>query len=171
MTARRLLALPLLLTAGSVACASTGGGPAQMFAPYLEGSLAPHRSQVSASVERVSAVLPDAYELMGLPVAADETLGELTFVTPELEIDGPLYEGEMNSDYMDCGVGDDGVRADVYGVRFAVLTRLLPDPSGVTTVETILRGFAADPAGEVACHGTGKLEGDIARVLRIRAPL
>lgn len=171
MTARRLLVFPLLLTASGLACASAAGGPARMFAPYLVGTVAPHRSQVAASVERVSAALPEAYELMGFPVQPDESLGELTFVTPELKIDGPLYEGEMNSDYLDCGVGDDGVRADVYGVRFAVLTRLVPDPSGGTTVETVLSGFAADPAGEVACRGTGKLEGDIAHVLRIRAPL
>jgi hypothetical protein len=160
---------PLGIAVVVAACASAGGGPAELFAPYLEGTLEPHRTEVMASVERVSAVLPEAYELMGLPVSLDEDLGENTWVTPELQIDGPLYQGEQNSDYIDCGMSDEGPRADVYSVEFAVLTRLIPGPSA-TTVETVLSGVAADPAGPVTCTGTGKLERDIARVLRLRAP-
>lgn len=171
MVSIRLLPLGLAVaTVTTVAACASGGGPAQLFAPYFDGQVAPHRTEVPTSVDRVSALVPGAYELMGLPVSLDEELGEVTFVTPEMELAGALYQGEPNSDYIDCGMADQGPRADVFPVRFAVLTRVMPGPAGCSMVETVLCGFAKDPAGEVACRGTGKLEGDISRVLLRRAP-
>ena len=168
MSFRRRAVLPFLALALG-ACASAGG--VDVYTTYFSGELAPHRTVLDVSPERVAEVLPDAYELMGLPVEQSEDRPGL-FLTPEMEIEGSLYEGERNSDYMDCGETAEGPRADGAAIRFALFTRLASHPDGGTAVETALGGFARDDAtGEdVACHGTGKLESQIARVLRIRAP-
>ena len=180
MVSRRRSVLPLLLTIQVAGCASAGsgapaGGPLELperFTTVFRGDVEPHREVIPAPIERVAEQVPGAYELMGLPVALASNTEELMFITPALRISGTLYEGERNSDYINCGRGVNGPRADTYEVEFALYTTLKPDENGFTVVETALSGFAGDRttrSGDVACAGTGRLERDIARVLRSRA--
>lgn len=175
-------ALIPLLTAVLVACGASGPSGSslgrldspELFSAFSRADVSAHRSEVAAPVDRVAAVLPGVYDYLGLPVDRVEDARPVLFATPDLRIRGQLYEGERNSDYIDCGeTGPGGERADLYEVEFVVMTRLRDDGQGGTIVETLLNGAARRPGvtddSAVRCRGTGKLELQIATLLRARA--
>lgn len=177
MTSVRLPVI-VLMAWTLTACASSGRSEDPLalpdeFTTYFRGDLAPHRTVLSAPLERVDREVAGAYEYMGLPVALASDPEARIYITPTLQLRGPLYEGERNSDYIDCGTGATGARADQYDLRFAAYTKLSPgEEDGRTVVETLLSGFASSGdirGGDMPCRGTGKLEESIARILRARA--
>lgn len=174
--------LPMALAAFLSACGASGTPGSSMgrldspelFSALSRADVPAHRSELAAPVDRVAAAVPGVYEYLGLPVDRVEDALPVLFATPDLRIRGQLYEGERNSDYIDCGeTGPGGERADLYEVEFVVLTRLLDDGQGGTVVETLLNGSARRPGvtddSAVRCRGTGKLERQIATLLRARA--
>lgn len=171
----------------TLACAGGGTG-----APPTAGSPAPRRTPldaperfsilfhangshssvvVAAPMQQLWQLLPDAYRVIGFPgKPARGRGGEQLFVTPHMEISGPMYPGERTSDYIDCGVSPTtGGRSDDYVVTFVIVTRLEPAAEGGTRVETLIDGHARDRTlggNSVPCHGTGKMEGQIADLLK-----
>lgn len=127
-----------------------------------------HSSRIRGAPEALAEEVPAIYRYLGLDAAAASSGDPLTFFTPPMTISGLLYEGERNSDYIDCGSAMQGKRADLYEVRFALVTRLAADGEE-TLVQTRLEGLARDRytnEAPVVCGGTGKLEGEIAELLR-----
>lgn len=126
---------------------------------------------VAAPIEQVWRLLPEAYRVIGFPGRpAAATAGEQLFATPHMEISGPMYPGERTSDYIDCGVSPTtGMRSDEYLVTFVIVTRLEPAAQGGTRIMTLIDGHARDRTlggNSVPCHGTGKMEGQIAELLK-----
>jgi hypothetical protein len=149
-------------------CASSGGGtsdPARerdRFTVFFRADAIPVRRVTRAPVEAVWAVVPQVFEGLGYPGGASVYEGERVYLTPNLKIEKRLYEGDLNSLYLDCGRTAAGVpAADVYAVTFAILTRVTPQDSARTIVEVIIDGTARDQAersSPVSCAGTGRLE-------------
>lgn len=177
----RRAAVPLVLSL-LAACAGPSGGPP---APVAEGSPALpdrftiqyradrgiHESFVERPVEEVADLLPEVYQHLGLPVAPASNTETLTFITPTLKIQGRHCEGELNSEYFDCGAGLRGRQADHLPIDFVAVTELLPDEAGGTVVRTLVDGTAFDryrSTQSYPCRGTGKLEAQIAELLERR---
>lgn len=169
-----VLIVPFLLAG----CGGSTGGPKaardlelpERYFVRFRADADPHRSTVPAPLAQVEEAIPFAYRQVGFPVGRAGG-GDNLFITPTLRIKSQLYEGERTSKYIDCGSGPGGPRADLYQVEFVLLTRLRPDGGERTIVETILDGRAKDRAVSaypVACRGTGRLEGEIAELLRRR---
>lgn len=174
---RAALAAAISLT---LACAGgTAGSPTPARAPLdaperfsiLFRPNGSHSSDlVAAPIGQVWQLLPDAYRVIGFPGApAAARDGEQLFATPHMEISGPMYPGERTSDYIDCGSSPTtGKRSDEYVVTFVIITRLEAAEGG-TRVQTLIDGHARDRTlggNSVPCHGTGKMEGQIADLLK-----
>lgn len=168
-----LLALPLLLSA----CATGGGGaghrPADLpdrYSVIFTDDVPAHETMLDAPIDRVNELVPVVYEFLGLPLDPASRARDRLHVTPNMRIQGQLYPGEKTSAYLDCGsASPGGPRADLPGVRFAIVTRLREGGDGETVVETLMSGTAPRDAvtgGTIRCRGTGKLEGQIAQLLR-----
>jgi hypothetical protein len=128
-----------------------------------------HRSELPVPPEELVEEVPEAYRFVGLPVDGPRGDGPWLFFTPNMSLEKPLYEGERNSDYIDCGSAIQGERADLYSLEFVLATRLRAAPGGGTIVESRLEGRARDRFTNerpVFCSGTGKLEAEIAELLR-----
>lgn len=125
------------------------------------------RSSVRATPEEAWEALPKVYEGLSIPVGtsipASFTLGNL-----KLELSRTLGSQRL-SNFISCGEGPLGTPlADSYRVTMSVITKLAPDPSGGTTVETRVLASAANRAtssGSVECGSTGRLEAMIAERL------
>lgn len=181
---RATMAAAISLT---LACASGGGGAAPtagspnpgrspLTAPdrfsILFAANGSHTSEVvAAPIERVWQLLPDAYRLVGFPGApAEGRGGAQLFVTPHMQISGPMYPGERTSDYINCGASSTaGKRSDAHEVTFVIVTRLTPAAEGGTRITTLIDGHSRDRAlggNSVPCHGTGKMERQIADLVK-----
>jgi len=174
---RRPLLTCLALALVGTACASGGGAPRSFENPLgLPQNIsieqrreAPvHRTEVSHAAQELASEVTGVYRYLGLEVE-ESPRDPYLFFTPSMRITGQLYEGERNSAYLNCGSALQGERADVYEVEFALVTRLRPLEAGGTVVETRMEGRARDRfVNEVPvyCTGTGKLEAEIAELLR-----
>lgn len=165
--------LAVLVTPFIVSCASGGGGgrsdvPDRYSISYRSDVEGYHFAFDSSADEIVEA-LPEVYRLLGFPGSLASSSDELLFISPSARAEGRIYEDERNSAYLDCGRGTTGPRADTYLLQFVVVTRVVPlEPEG-SEIEVIMDGSANDRynnVNAVPCRGTGKLEGQIADLLR-----
>lgn len=175
--------VPMACLLASVLTAACAGGSPSRPGPLelpdrwevrFRADVLPYRTVVPAPIERVAPEVEEVYRLMGLAAARATNTEDLLFITPNLRITGRLYEGEWNSDYLDCGEGFGGQRANTDEIRFAAYTRLTEEVPGETVVETQLGGTAVPregvaSTGSAYCSGTGKLEQRISDLLRARA--
>lgn len=175
---RPTLSLGLVLVVS--ACAGAGGGPStdrsagvlERFSGGQRVEGATHSVALGAPVAQVAEALPGVYRELGLPVQQVRDTPPITFTTSDLRIQGRLYEGERNSAYLDCGTSMSGPRADTYELQIAVATQLRAAEGGGTVAETFVDGRARDRYANtdpVPCHGTGRLEAQIAELLRQRS--
>ena len=173
----RLALIPLLFLL--TACASGGLGPntehalgmPERFENTFRLEPQIHSTELAVPVERVAEAVPEVYRQLGLPVERSRR-GAYTFTTPNLRIEGRLYETERNSEYFSCGTSMAGERADLYELEFALVVRLVPVEGGGTRAQSFLGARARDRyAGTdpVACRGTGRLEEDALTILRRQA--
>jgi hypothetical protein len=147
--------LPVLFLA---ACASAGTGPRTYHVTYRADAPS-SRHVLPYPPEAVWAALPRAYaemQLPGGPVSRDR----MEFTTPQLRVQSQLY-GRRNSDFMDCGIVDNGRRLEDHGeVMLAMITRLEAAPGG-TAVMTQLDAYARrrdTSSDRVVCSTRGVLE-------------
>lgn len=167
----------LVMVAGLAACSggnsSRGGDPLALpdrFMVTYRAGLDMKRDTIRASVSQAAAALPGVFELVGFPIVPAGNAEVPTFITPQLEITGELFEGEDNADYLKCGTFNlSGDRSDAFVIRFAVIVQLTALESGGTEVGVIIDGEAWDKFLQIpsqGCVGTGKLERDIHATLR-----
>lgn len=120
------------------------------------------RRVIPAPVDAVWRVVPASIESLNLPGTPAVDPNDHIYVTPRMKIHNRLYEGESNSEYLDCGKTIGGQpAADEYLVIFDLSMRLRPTPVGETEVDIIVDGTAQDMKERslaVRCHGTGKFE-------------
>lgn len=172
------LSFAALLALVAAGCASSGPGGRSFEAPLGFRSDIPneqrpeapvHRTEVPHSRGQVAAQVREVYRYLGLEAPSAGDAEPFTYLTPAMRITGRLYEGERNSEYIDCGSALQGERADLFEVEFALATRLREEEDGGTLVETRLEGRAWDRyvnEAPVFCAGTGKLESQIGQLLR-----
>jgi len=162
-----LLALPMLSCAG-------GGGRSPIpddWSVRYRADARGYRFAFDAPPDRIVEILPDVYGYLGFPGALATNSEDLVFISPTATAEGPIYEGERNSSYLDCGTGTARPRADTDVLRFAVVTRIVPLESGGSEIEVIVDGQArakqrANNRNSIPCRGTGRLEGQVAALLR-----
>jgi hypothetical protein len=72
------------------------------------------------------------------------------------------FAGHRMSEFVDCGAGMTGRKADSYRIYMSLLTLVNPDGAGGTKLETIFVPFGQDvsagSADRVPCGSTGQLE-------------
>ena len=132
------------------------------FTVWFRSDAAVARRVIPASVEAVWAVLPQVFVGLGYPGGPSIRAGEREYMTPTLKIHDHLYEGDLNSLYLNCGHTSTGTPvADAYAITFAILARVTPQDSGRSLAEVMIDGTARDRAersNPVSCTGTGRLE-------------
>ena len=170
----RMASLPPCLSVTLVACAGGRRGPDEtgdVFAVWVRSDAPPLRRVLPAPVEAVWAALPDAFIALGFP-GGPSARGERMYLTPSMTVRGALYQGELNSVYLDCGrTAAGGLAADVYAINFAILARLTPQDSTHTLVEVLVDGTARDrgqSSNSIFCTGTGRLETALVQRLETR---
>ena len=170
---RRSRTLALLLSPVVVSCASGGGSSDfDSYSITVRDDARGYKYTLEASAERIIDALPIVYEYFGFPGGLASNQDGLVFISPTATAEGRIYEEAPNSDFLDCGATVGArQRADTHIVQFAVITRIVPLDAGGTEIEIILDGRARERAqrlNAVPCRGKGKLEGEIAALLRSR---
>lgn len=157
-----LACTPGLRPAGEVITRGDEVSPTERFTVRYRADVNPIHRVVALPVNRVWAALPRAFEALHYPGAPSDQADERVFLTPYLVLRGSLYEGELNSVYLDCGRNPLGASvADSWRITFAILVRLTPQGEGRTAVDVLIDGNANDPvlrANSQHCSGTGRLE-------------
>jgi hypothetical protein len=171
----------LLLTVGRSA-AQEGPVPPQKtqtgerFTVWVRADAQPWRWTIALPVDKVWAVLPDAFKDLGYPGGPRTGGGDLIYLTPPLKVNDRLYQEDANSLYLNCGSTSAGAPvADKYQVVFAILSKVTPRPGGTggSDVDIVIDGTARDWSGSersvpVYCTGTGRLETAIFELLEKR---
>ena len=147
------------------ACARAGAGveapPTDASALQTRRTMAVTSERVSASSSRIWKAIPDAFRELGFEGKPSAT-EEMTYVSPSLRINGRLYDGELNSAYLDCGrTPAGGLAADEYGVTFAVFIKVVPVVADASMIEARIDGVSrtrSETSGRNRCWGTGRLE-------------
>lgn len=118
-------------------------------------------SDLEAPVDRVWAVLPGAYEQLGLTGASSDPARRTVSVSTSFT---RRFLGEQATRYVDCGTGSFGTPiAQQYTIRLTVTTTVNPaaDGSGSRLDNMVeARAFSTDGANAVAaqCRTQGRLE-------------
>lgn len=180
-----LLALPLL------ACASTGGGSADVPGTPPAGSAAPApttmrvstpggnlnirvrpdemRSSfiVAAPIDRVWRALPATFDSLGIPGAVVDAAAR-RYGSTGFRVRRRLGTAPV-SRYFDCGQTQIGENADEYNVQLQVVATLSTGTAGTTNVEVLLDALARPVAfsqGYQACSTRGTLDARLIERLR-----
>jgi hypothetical protein len=115
--------------------------------------------------------LPEVYRYVGFPGGMASSRDALVFISPTATAEGRIYREEPNSLYLDCGAVLGGPRADSHILQFVIVTRIVPLETGGSEIEVIVDGLArarTHNSNAVPCRGTGRLENQIAALLRSR---
>ena len=143
---------------------------ARMFTVWSRKDVSHFSGVLPTAVDSVWRIVPVAFQSLHFPGAPSVYPGDRVYLTPYLKIERRLYEGEANSQYLNCGftaVGEPA--ADVYRVTFALIARLLPRSGGGTEVDIVVDGSAQNMIERqepVRCTGTGKLEALVFQILQ-----
>ncbi|MGZ8412920.1 MAG: hypothetical protein ACXW61_07930 [Gemmatirosa sp.] len=129
------------------------------------------REALALSVDRVWALLPLAYEAVGLPLSTLDTERRL------LGAGGVRAQGRLGgawlSRYVDCGTAPTGIpNADSWTVTLDVATRVDGNAAGAglsTTVRATGRPSATSTSNPVNCVSRGALEKRLAELVREQA--
>ena len=142
----------------------------RMFTVWSRKDVSHFSGVLPTAVDSVWRIVPVAFQSLHFPGAPSVYPGDRVYLTPYLKIERRLYEGEANSQYLNCGftaVGEPA--ADVYRVTFALIARLLPRSGGGTEVDIVVDGSAQNMIERqepVRCTGTGKLEALVFQILQ-----
>lgn len=163
--------LAVLATTFVVSCAGGGGGPSTFdsYSIRYRADARGYRYSFATPTERIAEALPDVYRSFGFPGSLASNSDALLFISPTATAEGRIYAEVPNSDYLDCGTVLGGPRADTHIVQFVIVTRIVPLEAGGSEIEVIIDGLARDRAhntNAVPCGGTGKLEAELAALLR-----
>lgn len=120
---------------------------------------------LSVSAQLAFSVLPSVYAELRLPIAsmdtAKRTIAGAT-VTARRQ-----FGGKSLSNYIECGSTVAGHTANIYEVRFNVVSRVTAKTADRSLLSMLLSAHASSDGGEaVLCSSTGRLELLIARTLK-----
>lgn len=157
---------PLVLS-----CAAGGGGSSTLdgYSIRYRADARGYRYTFASPSDRIVEALPEVYRYLGFPGGLASSTNELLFISPTATTDGRIYNEEPNSLYMDCGTVLGGPRADSHILQFVIVTRIVPLESGGSEIEVIIDGLARQRStntNAVPCEGTGRLEDQVAALLR-----
>ena len=125
---------------------------------------------IPAAPQAIWAALPLAYQDLGIPLAAYDSV-QLYIGNPGMAISGNRLGGQRISRFLNCGMdGMLGALADRYDVRLNVVSRVRADgDDGI--LETQVAGEAAQrgtAGAAVPCSSTGQLEDALANATKLR---
>jgi len=169
---RSALASLVALVLASCASGGAGGGNGDFdsYSVSYRADARGYRYTFASSTDRVVEALPEAYGYLGFPGNLATNSDELLFISPSATAEGRIYDDAPNSSYLDCGRGVGATaRADSHIVQFALVTKIVSLETGGSEIEVIIDGRARERAhnmNAIPCQGTGKLEAELAAVLR-----
>ncbi len=120
---------------------------------------------VAAPVDSVWLALPVVYDRLEIPVALSDRT-QWTFGNPRYR--AHRIEGNLLSQYLDCGRGLGAPYADQYSVTLSVLTRLTEAEGGTMVVTTIDGAAVPRELGggiTVPCFSEGTLESRLVQLI------
>jgi hypothetical protein len=123
---------------------------------------------IEGTPDKVFAVLADAYQQFGIPLATSDPPNR-TAGNTQLRVRRTLG-GKSLSDYLDCGIaGLSGPAADTYPVRLSVVSTVIPAGTA-SQLRTVVRAayITAEQSGTTPCNSTGALETAIARAVQMQ---
>jgi hypothetical protein len=179
MRHRLCVVLPLVLCGPLLAGCATGSSGreassrnGETFAVRFRTGAPPAKGVLPVPVPVVWAAVPQAFADMGYPGGPSARPDERVYLTRPLTVQGQLYNGELNSLYLDCGQTPVGApAADTYEIKFAILARVSALDADSTLVEVLVDGTARDRGRfttPVNCSGTGRLEAALLQRLEKR---
>jgi hypothetical protein len=167
-------AVSLLALIALAHCAPRATGEAidreHLFTVWSRKDVSHFTAVLPSAVDSVWRIVPVAFQSLHFPGAPSVYPEERVYLTPYLKVERHLYEGEANSEYLNCGFTQVGERvADVYRVTFAMIARLVAHSTGGTDIDIIIDGSAqnmVERQAPVRCTGTGKLEALVFQTLQ-----
>lgn len=154
-----------LLIVGLMGC---GGAPMAQQIPIVQGQ-ADYRQRVDTlGVESVVPIGPDKVFAVLPAVYADLGL-EINFRDPAGRRTGACFQSVRTrlgkkpvSTFVDCGESRGAPNADRFEVAITVLSTVIPNSSGTSSIYTFVLGSGADPSvssgGRIWCYSRGALE-------------
>lgn len=161
----------LALIVTTAACASSGSTPevpqraAPIFTSSETGTLmgsTPHSAviDVQSPPAAVWLAVKKAYADWGVPLNVENPstrqIGNSQFARSR------QFAGFQMTELVDCGSGPEGAKAASYRIYMSLLTFVLPDNKGGTTVQTTFAPAGQDVTGtsndRIQCGSTGRLE-------------
>lgn len=165
-----LAVLVTLLGAASVARGQSSGlrvGIAASSEPVLLDTLA-HAYKLSAPRDRAYAGIIVAYDSLGIPVDFKDTHAGVA-VAERFQVRRELKKVPL-SRYLDCGMGMNGVNANIYRVTLVVASWLEPTSGALSQVRVAVVGSGQDMTGSnsqsVLCTSKGVLEDVMMSIVR-----
>lgn len=156
---------------------STGGPPPRVeavsggYEVRLDNSNGPQTVTLATTPEKAWQPLLNAFQKLGIPVSTMDT-GQRTAGNTSLQVRRQLG-GQPLSRYFECGTNLTGNIANNYRLEISVISRLDPDGQGGTRLQTRVTGLARSPEGAssnpVNCGTTGRLESDLANLVKLGA--
>jgi hypothetical protein len=125
---------------------------------------------VRAPIDRVWAALPGVYQELGIPMGMTDPA---TYTYGNRRVTGNRIGGVNASEWVRCGNAGSGPSAmSSLRMQLTVITTLQASAEGVTSVATQVSGSGTPTegtsSGAVLCVSNGKLEMEIAKVVRRR---
>jgi hypothetical protein len=117
-------------------------------------------AMIAASPAAAWPVVKKVYQALGIDVTVDNVaahqLGNQNFWKTR------MLGGHRMSEFVDCGSGMTGLKADLYRIYISLLTTVNPDGQGGTKLETLFLPVGQDVTGgstdRIPCGSTGGLE-------------
>lgn len=157
----------LLLVAACASSGTTADTPKQaaIFQSAETGTLLTERPRASvmniaATASNVWLAVKSVYAEMDIPVVVDNPashqLGNSNFFKSR------VLAGQSMTNFVDCGSGMTGPKAASYRIYISLLTQVLPQANGTTTVQTTFVPMGQDVSSgssdRIPCGSTGRLE-------------
>lgn len=156
----------------ATACASSGTTventtpkQAAIFQSAETGTLLTERPRaavisIAAPASNVWLAVKAVYAEMEIPIAVDNPathqLGNPNFFKSR------VLAGQPMTQFVDCGSGMTGPKAMTYRIYISLLTQVVPNPNGTTTVQTTFvpmgQDVSAGSSDRIPCGSTGRFE-------------
>ncbi len=136
----------------------------------LVGSVG-QKATVAASRDAVWAILPAAYESLGLPLNFKEDVG-FRLGNDQIKARRALNGVQLRT-IVDCGSDLNGEKAETYDIKLTIETRVAA-VGNATELTTLVTGLGRSPlsgGNDVSCSTKGELERRILRYLRAQLHL
>lgn len=125
------------------------------------------RNSVNATPAEVFAVLPAAFQSVGLPAPEIDPQQGIAVVQP-FTVTRRIGDARMST-LLDCGRGPAGLYADSYRIHLSVVTQVTADGASGSSILTRLEAIGQNTggtSGNARCSTSGQLEASIVDAIR-----